>query len=75
MTDIKIDKNIPQPDRNAGKPPIYPFGEMDIDDSIFIGRNDKKKAVSAAHVYAHRNGVKLKCRKQPCGGVRIWRVE
>lgn len=71
MTEYKIEKGVPLPDRiGVGKPEIYGFSKMEIEDSIVATR----KAVSAARCYGERNGVKFTSRKLSDGTYRIWRI-
>ncbi|QDP59266.1 MAG: hypothetical protein Tp136SUR676911_5 [Prokaryotic dsDNA virus sp.] len=75
MTKYEIEKGIEIDSPSCvGKPPKYPFRDMRVGESIFVNAVNKKKAISAAHVFNFRTEIKLKCRTQPCGGVRIWRV-
>jgi hypothetical protein len=66
---MEINKNIPVPDRKK-----YPFCEMEKDESVFFNSCIATKAKNASRVYGHRYNKKFTSRKQPCGGVRIWRV-
>ena len=74
-----IEKNIPKPDhRNAGRK-RWPFMDMDVDDSVYFEPAENggniKGVIDASHNYGAYTKKKFVSRKQPCGGVRIWRVE
>jgi len=75
---MKIEKNIPM-ERDqaggAGRPPKYPFANMEIGDSIFVeGAKIPCKEYIAAQQFASRHGWKFSGRRID-GGVRIWRIE
>ena len=79
---MKIEKNIPVPPvqkigrsgkKHGGNNRLYPFGEMEIGDSIFVDLSNWKKARDAAFQYGKRNNLKFTTRKTDCG-VRIWRI-
>ena len=69
----KIEKNIPILKRKTK----YPFGGMDLGDSVFYP-NEPKASKSlpsvAAASYGSRYGQKF-CSRTEGTGVRIWRVE
>jgi len=77
MSEIKIDKGVPMPDRseasNAGRSMVYPWKEMEIGDS-FLLKSDVKTASrqcwAAAKRYAPR---RFASRKTP-EGYRVWRI-
>ncbi len=71
---IKIEKNIKVP---CGSHTLikYPFGEMDVGDSILIGSDtEKHTARSAVFSYARMNRKKFVTRSVD-GGLRVWRTE
>lgn len=78
----KIEKNVPVPDNigRRGQPPKYPFGDMEVGDSIVAKRLGRQ----AAYVYGWRNKKKFvsKIEKRLRPGFvsnndlfRIWRVK
>ncbi len=67
-----IDKNIAIPG-HITKPSSYPFGDMALNDSFLVPREQSKAARAAAVHYARRKGVKFVSRKVE-GGIRIWRT-
>lgn len=87
---IQIDKDIPmivkektiEPCKRTGKrgrPPLFPFEDMEIGDSIFIpGPIGKiRSATSSSQSYAAKNGVKFSTHRTMLNGVkgvRIWRI-
>ena len=73
---MKIDKDVPVPssvgDKSGrGRPRVYPFGEMEVGDSIFT---ESKGARNAAGHYAKYHGKKFATRTEN-NGVRIWRIK
>ena len=72
MSNIKVEKGIPLPPTNAGKP-MYPWAECEVGDSFFVtGVKAPTLAGSLNHQY-QRYGRKFAIRKVE-GGLRIWRV-
>lgn len=71
---MKVSKSIPIPPGTGktGAPPKHPFSTMEVGDSVLC---DDKKMQIYSHGYGRSAGKKFTTRKQPCGGVRIWRVE
>lgn len=67
-----VDIGVPMPDRPAsGRPPKYPFGEMEVGDSFSFAEGEAARVGNAAKSYSHRNGgVRFSIR-----GCRIWRVQ
>jgi len=72
---MKIEKSIPIPAKSkAGRPSIYPFGKMEIEDSLFFdGQDTQGRAALAARAYARNHDVKFIARTEGTG-VRIWRT-
>jgi len=68
----KIEKNIPVSKNYAGRSAKYPFGEMEIGDSVLI-EGLKSKPVVAASAYGKNNGKKFSSRAEG-NGFRIWRI-
>lgn len=70
---IKVDKNItlPKPFR-PGKPPIYPWEDMEIGDS-FVAPSKVKSSVVAAN--RRHSPMKFTCRDMGDGKFRVWRIE
>jgi hypothetical protein len=76
MTDFKIDKGVPLPPTKHGTKK-YPFGEMEVGDSVFFAGNTSDK-ISSAYAYYQRNGKRFANRtviENGLSGVRVWRVE
>ncbi|MBB4039134.1 hypothetical protein GGR34_000769 [Microvirga flocculans] len=69
---IKIEKGIPIP--NAHRERRYPWGDMEVGDSIFIPNTTSERIAPTAHDYGRRHKRKFSVRKVE-GGVRVWRVE
>jgi len=75
---FKVDKDVEMPDKNSGRPKVYPFGDMCEGDSFFVpadkGRPTiKQQIASAASVFGLRNNIKFSIRTVE-GGYRVWRV-
>jgi hypothetical protein len=68
---FKIEKNVPIPHRCAYE--RYPFGDMNVGDSIFVSQHSEKARTSASY-YGKRNGKKFSCRAEGVG-LRIWRTK
>jgi hypothetical protein len=70
----KIDKSVPIPETVATKRK-YPFGEMNVGDSIFFsGINTQGSPVKAAKLYFKRKGQKCLVKREG-DGMRVWRTE
>lgn len=75
---ITIDKGVPMPGTRyaSGRPPIYPFKEMNVGDSFFLpGQNTYKFSAHSNH--ARRHGGKFSVRattESGVKGVRVWRI-
>lgn len=78
---MEIEKNVPMRTiQKRGRPPKYPFSQMEIGDSIVVpGKSsltNECKAYNAAQQCARRMGWKFSARQEvPGETVRIWRVE
>lgn len=75
MSQIKIDKNVPIPERMyGGNWSKYPFRRLEIGDSLFV---DGKTAAQFGGTVSHwkaATGFKFTCRTVD-GGCRVWRIE
>lgn len=85
---MQIEKNIPMPsptDRRfsnteSGRASKYPFGEMEVGDSVLVDGESCKikhcRAYGAARDYGDKYGKTFKGAKEPGqpGKVRIWRT-
>lgn len=70
-----IEKGVLIPARGVRGEQIFPLLDLEIGDSFVAPPDLAKKARSAAHGFAKREGVRLTCRVQPDGSVRIWRLK
>lgn len=70
-----IETNVPMPkNESRGRPPIYPFRDMDVGDSVLVsGQTVGGSAYLSAMQHGRLNGKKFSGRTEE-GGVRIWRV-
>ena len=83
-TKLIVEKNVPIPKRkgtSAGKPPIYPFRDMNVNDCFFapIRENEtvahaQQRVMSAAFLHGRKYSKKFSVR-QVENGVRCWRIE
>lgn len=79
---VKIEKGIPLPVSRVVRKPLYPFDDMAVGDSFFVGEENTverfrlhgKLAQHKALSQAHRNGAVFTIRSVP-GGVRVWRLQ
>ncbi len=76
---FEIVKPAPAPsspcrERQQGRPPKYPFGDMDVGDWFEAGPADRAGVQRAASMYGLRNGKLFTTRLQPDGGVKVWRA-
>lgn len=71
---IEIEKGIEMPDRPLGKPPKYPWREMEVGDSFFVPNMNTADFGGGASTAGKRLGKKFSCRREG-NGVRVWRVE
>lgn len=78
----EIDKNVTIPkevkNRKAGRPMLYNWPYMEVNDS-FVCKSEKK-AISAARAgnlwaKAHDNGQKYVSGEDDNGELRVWRIE
>jgi hypothetical protein len=71
-----IDKGIEIPKRNRRGPVTkYPFGEMNVGDSIRVPRSLYKKTYNAAWAHGRVHNQKFSARRQSKTIYRIWRIE
>lgn len=81
--DFVIEKSVEMPVRKGGRgaPTIYPFGDMDVGDSVVVegssASGNESNAYSSAKAHGKRYGKKFSGRKEPGmpGFIRIWRIE
>lgn len=73
-----IEKDIPVPSTGAGRPPIYPLGDMAAGDSFFVplpeGKVLRELQGSVSRAAKAHAGKKFTTRKVE-GGIRVWRVD
>jgi len=83
MFEVENGIEIPAPKRGRGRPPKYPWAEMEIGDSFFVeaqeGRsieNQQRSLSASGRSYGVRKHVGMKFRTRTVeGGVRVWRIE
>ena len=68
---MKIEKNVPIPERNSNKKK-YPFGEMEIGDSVFEVK--PTGIYRAAGAYGRRHGMQFRLKTEN-NGERVWRIK
>ena len=82
---MKIDKGIPVPDmkfytRGRKKETKYPWGDMDMYDSVFfpcLDRREYYRIIVHMHRWAKEHGRLFMIRKRTemdVDGIRIWRI-
>lgn len=76
---ISIEKGIPVPPRK-GRPEVnlYPFGEMEMDDSFFLPNVHKDFSIHPYVREYNRLNIGRQIRvtqRREFNGVRIWRIE
>lgn len=74
--EFKIEKNIPVPPLRDTHSK-YPFGEMNIGDSIFVPHKagaGVNPVVSAAAYYGNKNNKKFTTKNEE-KGTRVWRIK
>lgn len=72
MSKIKIDKNIPIPDKYSHQK--YPFNEMNIGDSFLVDDTNERSLASLVSRAGKRLNMKFILRTVD-GYCRCWRVE
>ena len=75
-----VEKNVSIPQKSPkGRKPIYPFSQMEVDESVFIADPDAYRAKGAACGTGNtRKGKQFTSRRvteNEQTGVRIWRVK
>ena len=73
---IKIEKGVPVPPAQNGRPVTYPFGEMNIGDSFFVADVGKRFSIySQVRYYNEKNGRTIQVvQRRESNGVRVWRI-
>lgn len=76
-TVFEIESDVPVPvgdTRRARRK--YPFGEMKVGDSFLVPPEGNAQRVRvAAHAWGRAKGQKFSTLTQPCGSMRVWRIE
>jgi hypothetical protein len=75
MSEYKIDKDVPVPEKFTSK---YPFGDMEVNDSFFVEGTDKKtmrRLIGASNWASKRYPATRYSVRKVDGGVRVWRIE
>jgi hypothetical protein len=76
MSDYKIEKKVPIPNKLYTKQPKWPFREMEIGDSFVLPESEVKNARSSAYQLHIRTGLKFIIRlNRDNGEYRCWRIE
>lgn len=68
----KITKGIEVPVRRSGRKSVYPWHDMEVDDSF---ETDDGNVRSAASSHGRRYGQKFTVHKMGNGKFRVWRVK
>ena len=83
MSEFKIEKNVPMPGRRSGHSPLWPWMEMEVDDSVFFPAKKGETGTTVRrrvnpYPYAKRAGKKFAIRwteHEGQLGVRVWRIK
>lgn len=70
----KIEKNVPLPEARRGKAGTYPFGDMEVGDSVLIEDRSQSSISGALTHYKYRWGKDFATRREG-DGVRVWRTK
>ena len=70
-----IEKNHPVTNEFSGKPPTYPFKDMEIGDSFVFPLKKRGAVASAAYLFGGRHNKKFITRKVTESEARCWRTE
>ena len=76
--EYKIEKNIPVPKLKQKGQSIYPFVEMAVGDSFFVGDKSIERIRSAASWAGKRHNMKFTVTKNQANGIvgaRVWRIK
>ena len=68
-----IEKNVPMPATRQGRRTRYPFGKMEIGDSILVESVPRKAIQSAASYFGRRRKWQFITKKEG-DGARVWRI-
>ena len=72
--EVKIEKNIPIPEKIIGRKTDYPFKFMKVGDSVFFpGESRNGKVRNAAYQWFRRKKQGVIIRKEN-DGIRVWRT-
>lgn len=74
---IKVDSNVPVPQRGlGGRPEKYPFTSMKVGESFFIPTDEVERTRSAVLGAARlRLGAGRVATRVAEGGLRVWRIK
>ena len=83
MTEYKIDKGIPMPDNcgpragrfGAGRPPKYPWYDMEVGDSFFSRTISMPSSVNAKNRQGRSQFACKAWTERGKTGYRVWRVK
>lgn len=68
-----IEDNIPPPANMVGRPSLYPYQALEVGQSFFVPRGDRKNISVCISRYRKKTGREFIVR-QVQGGVRVWRT-
>jgi hypothetical protein len=77
MTRFRIDKGLPAPSGRSGRPPKYPFRELEVGDSFFVEGDPRKLSGSVLGCAKNIVGKRFSSQKTTHNGkpgIRVWRV-
>lgn len=73
MDEVKVEKGIPLPPIERGRPVKWPFATMEIGESFFMKGCTKSSVATACNQKGRKFGRKFAMRAGD-GGYRVWRV-
>lgn len=74
MAKYRIEKDIPIASRK-NKFSIYPFAEMEVNDSFFVPNIRQQTLSSAAYYFSKKHPPKKFATRQENNGSRVWRIQ
>jgi hypothetical protein len=75
---MKVEKGIPIPSSEVGRPSVYPWADMDVGSSFFVKKISLNSMSAAARRRGQSHNEKYTARtvtENGIKGVRVWRVE
>ena len=75
MSEVKIDKGVPMPERSSQSDRLYPWKQMEVGDSFVMQPHKSPNHAGNMMRYQQRKtGRGYRSRTQDDGTIRVWRV-